>query len=69
MAGITSTLENAIWINLTTLGKHCCLIVNSFEKNYREKELIGLVESAVGGPEQQEAERIKDNRKKGDRES
>ena len=32
-----TALENAITINLTTLGKNCCLIVNSFEKNYREK--------------------------------
>jgi hypothetical protein len=30
-------------INVTTLGKDCCSIVNSFEKNYREKkDLIAL---------------------------
>src|SRR2546422_7140724 len=25
-------------INVTSLGKDCCLIVDSFEKNYREKK-------------------------------
>ena len=35
-----TALENAITfgINVTTLGKDCCLIVNSFEKNYRDKK-------------------------------
>jgi len=40
-----TALENAITkirlplgINVTSLGKDCCLIVDSFEKNYREKK-------------------------------
>jgi hypothetical protein len=35
-----TAFENAITfrINVTSLGKDCCLIVNSFEKNYREKK-------------------------------
>ena len=35
-----TALENAITfrLNVTTPGKDCCLIVNSFEKNYREKK-------------------------------
>jgi hypothetical protein len=28
----------AFRINVTTLGKDYCLIVNSFEKNYRDKK-------------------------------
>jgi hypothetical protein len=35
-----TALENAITftLNVTTLGKDYCLIVNSFEKNYRERK-------------------------------
>jgi hypothetical protein len=34
-----TALKNAITfrINVTSLGKNCCPIVNSFEKNYRDK--------------------------------
>ena len=28
----------AFRVNVTTLGKDCCPIVNSFEKNYRDKK-------------------------------
>jgi hypothetical protein len=35
-------------INVASFGNDCCLIVDSFEKNYREKNLIvaGLVRKA-----------------------
>jgi hypothetical protein len=35
-----TALENTLTfrLNVTTLGKDCCLIVNSFEKNYRDKK-------------------------------
>ena len=35
-----TALENAITfrLNVTTPGRDCCLIVDSFEKNYREKK-------------------------------
>jgi hypothetical protein len=29
---------NSSSLNVTSLGKDCCLIVDSFEKNYREKK-------------------------------
>jgi len=33
-----SKMQITFGINLTTPGEDCCLIVNSFEKNYRDKK-------------------------------
>jgi len=46
-------------ISVTSLGKHCCLIVDSFEKNYRDpKTCLCFVKGAVGGPESKDEAKI-----------
>jgi hypothetical protein len=42
-------------INITSLDKDCCLIVDSFEKNYREQKTRSrFAKSAAGGREPKE---------------